>query len=71
MSLANLENMRRQTGMGLRFTKHTVTGLLSRTRISEHSTNNVTRQNDGDKGKANLACTERVIRRSMVDYTMH
>ena len=64
---ANLENVRRQTRMGMRLAKHTVTDFLSRTCISAHSTDDVTRQNDRDKGKANRAGTKRVIRWSLVE----
>ena len=53
--------------MGMRLAKHAVTDLLSRTFISAHSTDDVMRQNDGDKGKSNHASTERVKRRSVVE----
>ena len=66
-SQANLENMRSQIGMGMRLTEHTVTDLLSQTLISANSTDDVMRQNEGDKNKANRASTKRVIRLSMVE----
>ena len=66
-SQANLENGKSQTGRGIRLAEHAVTDSLSRTRISVHSTDDVTRQNGGDKGKANHASSERVIRRNLVE----
>ena len=54
---ANLENVKSWTGGGMRLAEHTDTDLLSQTPISARSTDDVTRQNDGDKGKANRAST--------------
>ena len=51
----------------MRLAEHAVTDLLSQTRISAHSTDNITRQNDGEKGKSNRASTKRVIRRNVVE----
>ena len=58
-SRANLENVKSQTQRGMRLAERTVTDLLSPTCISEHCTDDVMRQNDGDKGKANHAGNER------------
>ena len=60
-------NVKSQTRRGMRLAEHAVTDLLSRTRISVHSTNDNTRQKDRDKGEANRASTERMIRQNAVE----
>ena len=66
LSQANLENVKNQTGRGMRLAEHVVTDSLSQTLISAHSTNDVVRQNYAEKGKANRASTKRVIRQNVV-----
>ena len=65
-SRANLENVKSQTGQGMRLTEQAVTDSLSQTHISGHSTDDVKRQNNEDKGKANHASTKRMIRQNVV-----
>ena len=67
LSQANLENVKNQTGRGMRLAEHTDTDLLSQTPISARSTDDVTRQNVRDKGKANRASIESVRRRNVVE----
>ena len=64
-SQANLENMKSWTRRGMRSVKHTVANWLSWTHINAHSTADITRQNNGDKGKANHASTGRVRRQKV------
>ena len=51
----------------MRLAEHPVTVSVSQIHISAHSSNEVTRQNDRDKGKANLASTERVKKQNVVE----
>ena len=56
-----------RTGRVMRLAEHTVTDLLSRTHISAHSTDDITRQKDGDEGQAKHTGTQRLIRQSVVE----
>ena len=64
---ANLGKVGSQTGRVMRLAEHTVTDLLSRTHISAHSTDDITRQKDGDEGQAKHTGTQRLIRQSVVE----